>query len=327
MIFQIFNYCMNKKIVFLKLKAIIVFSLCFAFNMMGQIDITDTTALVIAHWKMNESQTYKVSSYNNSTEADKVLSSETINYDLSIKVVDSNQVSYILEWTRSNFEINTENEFDKFIIKMVEDIPFLITTDEFGSSIQVLNWEDVGIEIEKRAEVLKAENKDFPERLKKINRLVRKSSTKELVEENLILDAQQFFAFHGARYKFDERIDLQVKVPNNFGGDPLDANTTMMMDEVNLKQGTFIIRSSQRINPYQLTAVTYDYLSSLNMVGAELPPFEEFPLITKLIWGGSEIHGNSGWVIYSIETKQTNSDKVVTVEERTIELVRKASKE
>ena len=146
------------------------------------------------------------------------------------------------------------------------------------------------------------------------------------METNLIPDIQQLFAYHGAKYKFDERIDYKVKVPNNFGGDPLDANTTLIMDQVNLKQGTFIIRSSQRINPNQLTAVTYDYLSSLNMIGAELPPFEEFPLVTKLIWGGIEIHGLSGWVIFSDETKQTNNDKLVSIEERTIELIRNDSR-
>ena len=315
---------MNKTILIFRVKAVFLFLLGFAFPSIGQIDLSDTTAVVIAHWKMNEVQTYKVSAVTNTTEEDNVIASETIIYDLSVKVVDSTQVGYILEWTRKNYEVSTDKDFDLSLIKIVEGIPFWITTDEFGSSIQVLNWEDVGSEIKKRAEVLKETNKDFPERIKKINKLVRQSSSKELLEMTMIMDAQQFFAFHGAKYKFDERIDLKVKVPNNFGGDPLDANSTLIMDQVNLKQGTFIIRSSQRINPQQLTAVTYDYLSSLNMVGAELPPFEEFPEVTKLSWGGSEIHGNSGWVIYSVETKQTNNNKMVTVEERTIEMVKQS---
>jgi len=305
-----------------KIKAITLFLLGFTFSSYGQIDLTDTTAVVIAHWKMNEVQMYKVSSITNTTEEDKIISSESIAYDLSIKVLDSTQVGYILEWTRKNFEVTSDDDFEKTLVKITEDIPFWLTTDEFGSSIQVLNWEDVGNEIKKRAEALKEANKDFPVRIKKINKILRQSSAKEMVEMTLIQDAQQYFAFHGAKYKFDERIDLKVKVPNNFGGDPLDANATLIMDQVNLKQGTFIIRSSQRINPHQLTAVTYDYLSLMNIEGAALPPFEEFPKVSKLVWGGSEIHGNSGWIIYSIETKQTDNDKVVTVEERTIELVR-----
>ena len=306
----------------LKISAITLLLFGIAFSSFSQIDLSDTTAVVIAHWKMNEMQSYKVSSTSNTTEGSKIISSETILYDLSVKVLDSTQVGYILEWTRKNYKVTSDNDFEKTLIRITEDLPFWIRTDEFGSSIQVLNWEDVGNEIKKRAEVIKEANKDFPERIKRINKIIRQSSSKELVEVSMILDAQQFFAFHGAKYKFDERIDLKVKVPNNFGGDPLDANSTLMMDQVNLAQGTFIIRSSQRINPQQLTAVTYDYLSSLNMVGAELPPFEEFPTITKLNWGGAEIHGNSGWVVYSVETKQTNNDEVVTVEERTIELAR-----
>ena len=316
---------MNRMKQILKAKAIFLFVLGFSITSVGQIDISDTTALVIAHWKMNEEQIFKVSSVTNTMEEEKVIASETILYDLSIKVIDSTSVGYILEWTRKNFDINTEDDFDKEILKITEDIPFWITTDEFGSSIHVLNWEDVGTEIKKKSESLLDTYKDSPEKLKTIKKIIRQSSTKEAVEMTMIQDAQQYFAFHGARYKFDERIDLQVKVPNNFGGDPLDANSTLIMDQINLDQGTFIIRSSQRINPHQLTAVTYDYLKSLNIVGGELPPFNEFPKVTKLIWGGSEIHGASGWVIYSIETKQTNNDTVVTVEERTIELVRKTN--
>ncbi len=306
-----------------KTKIIAFFLLGLAFSSFGQIDLTDTTAIVIAHWKMNEKQMFKVSSITNTTEEEKVISSESVAYDLSIKVLDSTQVGYILEWTRMNFVVTSDDDFEKSLINLTEDIPFWLTTDEFGSSLQVLNWENVGNEVKKRVETLKETNKDFPERIKKLNKILRQSSTKEWVEMTLIQDALQYFAFHGAKYKFDERIDLKVKVPNNFGGDPLDANAILIMDQVNLKQGTFIIRSSQRINPHQLTAVTYDYLSSMNIEGAELPPLEEFPKVSKLIWGGSEIHGNSGWVIFCIETKQTNNDKVVTVEERTIEMVRR----
>ncbi|MEM9547850.1 MAG: hypothetical protein AAGA77_17840 [Bacteroidota bacterium] len=313
------NHILLKKLSTIVFLAIAVFSF-------GQIDKTDTTAVVIAHWKMNEAQMFRVTETTNTTESEKVISSKSIFYDLSIKVIDSTQIGYLLEWKRQNYEITSEDDFAKSLLKMTEDIPFWITTDEFGSSLQVLNWEDVSNEIKSRAEKLKEANKDFPERLKKLNKTIRQASTKASVEMIMIPDALQFLAFHGAKYKFDERIDLQVKVPNNFGGDPLDANSTMIMDQINFTQGTFIIRSSQRINPHQLTAVTYDYLSSLNIVEGELPPFEKFPKITKLIWGGSEIHGNSGWPIYSIETKQTNNDILVTVEERSIELVRDTEK-
>jgi hypothetical protein len=313
---------MNRIQLILKNYLTLLLLLGFACDSSAQIDMSDTTAAVIAFWHLNETQTYKVSNLINTTEEDKVIASETVLYDLSIKIIDSTEAGYLLEWTRTNYDVNTENDFDIVLLKIAEDIPFWITTDEYGSSVQVLNWEDVGNEIKKRVDILKEAHKDFPERIKKLNKLIRQSGSKESVEMNLIPDVLQFLAFHGAKYKFDERIDMQIKVPNNFGGDPLDANTALIMDQVNMQQGTIIIRSSQRINPRQLTAVTYDYLASLNMIGAELPPFEEFPIITKLIWGGSEIHVNSGWIIYSVETKQTNNDKMVTVEERTIELVR-----
>lgn len=305
------------RIVILKFNIAVLFFLCSSFAIYGQIDLADTTALVIAHWKMNEIQQYKTSFTKTVTEEDNLISLDRVKYDLSIKVIDSTQRGYILELLRSNFVIETEDKLNESLLKITENIPILVLTDEFGSSIQALNWEDLGNEIKKKADALLTTNENFKDR---ISRIIRQSSSKEMVENNLLLDIQQLLAFHGAKYKFDERIDLRVKVPNNFGGDPLDANSTLIMDQVNLSQGSFIIRSSQRINPNQLTAVTYDYLKALNIEGADLPSFEEFPLVEKLIWGGAEIHGNSGWVIFSEETKQTNSMKVITEEERTIEL-------
>ena len=228
----------------------------------------------------------------------------------------------MLEWKRNNFEVIANDILDSVLLQISNDIPLLVLTDEFGSSVRSLNWEDAGNEIRSRLESIKKDFENHPDIKKKVNRILRESDSKESFETNMLLDVQQYLAFHGAKYKFDEKVEMQVKVPNNYGGDPLDANATMMLDQVNLQQGTVIIRSSQRVNPYQLTAVTYDYLKSLNMVGAELPAREDFPVVTKLEWGGSEIHVNSGWVIYSVQTKQTTNDKLVTVEEMMIEIKR-----
>jgi len=310
----------------LKIWMTIFCTLGIYFPTFAQIDLSDSTAVVMAHWQLQEEQNFKVSYYKKSTEEEKLISSEAVDYRVKVLVEDATEVGYILEWTRTDFQVTTDDKLEKALHQLTADLPFLILTDEFGSSVQSLNWEDIGTEIKQRCEKLKTQYADAPEKLKKIDRYRQNSSTKEQMELHRMLDIQQYLAFHGAKYKLGERIDLHVQVPNNYGGDPLDANATLIMDEMNLMQNTVIIRSSQRVNPYQLTAVTYDYLKSLHMAGAELPAFADFPTITKLEWGGSEIHVNSGWVIYSVETKQTNNDKVVTVEERSIELRREVEK-
>lgn len=317
---------MNKTKLMFRNCAIVFLLFGIMFPSFGQIDMSDSSAVVMAHWKLKESQKFNVSSFKNSTEEDKLISSEAVSYNVTINVLDSTQVGYLLEWTRSNFDITIEDELDRQLLEITNDIPFMVLTDEFGSSIESLNWEDIGNEIKKRAEKLKEAYSDSPGQIQRIDKAVRQASNKDLVEMNLMLDIHQYLAFHGAKYKFDERIDMKVKVPNNYGGDPLDANSTLKLDQINKEQGTVIIRSSQRVNPYQLTAVTYDYLKSLNIVGADLPPKEEFPMVAKLEWGGSEIHVNSGWVIYSVQTKQTTNDKVVIVEECTIEILREEVK-
>ena len=289
--------------------------------MSAQIDMSDSTVQVISYWKLGDVQDYHL------TESEIVMTNkDTISiienaFDVEIKVTDSTSVGYILEWTRKNFQFSSSNSLDVQLQAILSDTPVLLTTDIYGSNVQVLNWETLSNAVNDKCSLMLIEYEDNLAGLTKINQTKRKYVSKESIETFVIRDVSQFFAYHGAKYQLGETITEDIKMPNNYGGDPLDATAAMVLDELLPENNTSIIKSFLNINARQLTAVTYDYLKSLNIVEGSLPSYEDFPTVTKQIWGGSEIHSNSGWVIYSQESEQVTSGDDVTLKERIIEIV------
>lgn len=300
---------MTKQILFL------LFSF-LAFGVEAQIDLQNSTVSTIPHWNLGETQVYHITESEIALTGEDTTSVEILEFDTQIKVVDSTSAGFIIEWTRKNIKgsVATQVKMENVLL----DFPILITIDIYGSSLNLLNWEDIIAHVNGKLARLQADSSMISTQL---NQLKRRFRDKESISNSAIRDINQFFVYHGAKYLLGETITTNIKVPNNYGGDPLDATGAIVLDELLPDNNTYIVKSFQNINPQQLTAVTYDYLSRLNIVDGALPAYEEFPTILKQIWGGSEIHGPSGWVIYSQESEQITSGEDVTLRERFIEIV------
>jgi len=307
---------MSNKITFF---CIVLSLVCISTSVSGQIDLNDGTVQAIAYWDLNERQSYDIYESDLSVTKGDTTSISTLYYSVNISVSDSTSYGYVLDWLRRKYSFDNIDPLSAAFSSILENYPIQLITNEYGGDVQVLNWEDIGIHVNAQLDQL---SKDYPgERAEKlIAKERRKYKTKESIQDVATHDITQFFAYHGAKYKLGEQIKANIKVPNNYGGDELDASTAMVLDEIIAGNDTYILKSFQSINSQQLTAVTYDYLSSLNIVEGTLPAFQDFPTIMKQIWGGSELHGSTGWLIYSQESQQVTSGEDVTIQERIIEL-------
>ena len=303
-----------KKLILLFLLAIV------SGQVSAQIDMLDSTVQVVSYWKMGETQEYHVMESEIVKIKEDTLAITENSFDVIIEVTDSASFGYILEWTRTNFQFSNASPLEVRLAAVLSDSPIMLRTDIYGSGIEVLNWEDIATAVVGICNSLLEEYKGKAAAISKINQVIRKHSTKESIETFVVREVNQFFAYHGAKYKLGETITENIKIPNNYGGDPLDATAALVLDELLPENNTSIIKSFQNINPQQLTAVTYDYLKSLNIVEGTLPAYEDFPTVTKQIWGGSEIHSASGWVIYSQESEQVTNGDDVTLKDRIIEI-------
>lgn len=287
----------------------------------AQIDMRDSTVQSIAYWRMGESQKYQISESEITTVLEDTVSQTALVYTATVTVADSTSYGYLLSWTRSNYQIGDASSLSSKLKQILVDYPILISTDMYGSAPVVLNWEDIAAHVNTEATSLKKLYEGNEKAINDIDRVIKIHGSQEEINQRVIRDMLQLLAYHGAKYKLGEPVTTEDKIPNNYGGDPLDATTAMVLDEILPINNTYIVKTFQNINPQQLKAVTYDYLSRINIVEGALPDYEDFPTIMKQIYGGAEIHGPSGWVIYSQETEQVTSGEDVTTKERLIELL------
>ena len=297
--------------------------LVFTLPIYSQINSADSTVQVIGYWDKNEKQTYIITenSYQvkNSTDT---INRQLYTYNVDVEILDSTANSYIIKWLYTNFDIKeSANPVLAKLISISDSLSVIIKTDEYGSFQEVLNWEEGRDFIKKSCELLKPEFKTIPNFDKVIDQIKNLYSSKESIENSAIDEIHQFYAFHGVKYKLDEEINANIKIPNTYGGKPFDALLTGMLEQINAEDDNAIFRMWQTADSKQVTDAAYDYLNSMQQT-MKVPEVkrEDFPVSTNDVRTASSIDGDTGWVLYSIQTKEIVADNILQVNERNIEL-------
>jgi hypothetical protein len=304
------------------MKKLLVFGIIFLIssNLFSQISIKDSTVQVIGYWSKYDKQSYDVTYEKYKVKNKDTISRELMKYEVDVKIIDSTANSYTIEWFYKNYSIDTENELVRKLTSIANDISVKIKTDEYGAFVEVIDWEEVRDYLEKVTEKLKVELKDVPNYKEIIANVMSIYSTKESVEANAIKDALQFYKFHGVKYKLGEELTGKLETSNNFGGKPFETDVQYSLDEINETDGNSILRSNEIINSEELTDATYNYLKKLGTFGDKFPPRNKFPSFTNETNTASRIHGETGWIIYSIETKTVTAEETTNIEERIMEI-------
>lgn len=297
-----------------------ILSAIIHLNISAQINMDDSSVQVVGYWSVNDKQSFDMTYGKYKIKESDTTSREFIKYEVDITIKDSTATSYTIEWLYKNYEIQSDNPLVQKLSKVAEDLAVVIKTDEFGAVQEVVNWEEVRDYIQKATEILKKELKEVPNADQIIGQIMGIYMSKEAIEGNAIKDALQFYTFHGGAYTLNEKVTGQMQIMNNYGGDPFDTEVTLSLDEIDEEDGSSIIRMHQLVNSEQLTNATYGYLQKLGSFGGQMPSREEFPALTNEVWTASRIHSETGWVTYSIETKQIKAEGTTNIEERIIQL-------
>lgn len=286
----------------------------------GQINMTDSTAQVIGYWDKNEKQTYIVTQEKYKIKDSDITSRDFYKYTVDITIVDSTANSYIIDWFYKDYEIESENTLMQKLSPITKDMHVKIRTDELGVFQEVINWKEIRDYILKGTKLLKKETKDIPNMNDFIKQIEELYSTKESIELGAVKEIHQFYSFHGEIYKYGEVYNADIKAANMYGGEPFDTELTVWLDELNPDDNNIIIRMQQSVDPEQLANAAYDFITkTAGTMKIPAPKREDIPEISNDTWTASRIH-ESGWIIYSIETKEVNAEGQTTVEERIIEI-------
>ena len=282
--------------------------------------MSDSTVQVVGYWYVGEMESYDISYETYKVNGTDTTERELTRYEVDVTIKDSTASTYTIEWFYKNYEIQTEDPIVQKIASVAEDIRVLIKTDELGTIIEVVNWEEVRDFMLEATETVKKEFSDVPEIGPILDQMMGIYTSKQAIEGNAIKDAIQFYNYHGAKYTLGEELTGKMYTQNNYGGEPFDTDVRVSLDEINEENDNSVFRMYQTIDSEQLTDATYNYLKDLGGLGAQMPPRESFPPLTTETWSASRIHGSTGWIIYSIETREVQAEGTVQVEERIIEI-------
>jgi hypothetical protein len=115
---------------------LIIYILLFSFLAQAQ----DSDIPVIAYWEQGANYTFRVRKTQEKWEENKITTKENSGYIAGLKVLDSTETSYKLEWS---FQPDDTFESES-LISFFELIPNVIyTTDENGIFDEILNWKDI----------------------------------------------------------------------------------------------------------------------------------------------------------------------------------------
>jgi hypothetical protein len=290
-------------------------------NSFAQINMNDSTVQTIGYWDRNETYSYMVTSTKYKVTKEDTTAREVLKYDIDITIKDSTATSYTVEWLYKNFQSDSKNALLKKLAAISENLRVLIKTDEMGAFQEVVNWQEISSKMKKAIDVVKKEFKSVPKLDEILKPLEATYTTKAGIEGTVMMEAQQYYTFHGGKYKLGEEVSAKIQLPNNYGGTPIDADLTIRLDEINTDDNNYIIRYWQISDSRQLTDAAFEFVKKLAAAsGAKnVPTRDKMPATTHEEDVASRIH-NTGWVIYTVRTKVVDVDGVSSVDEVVIEM-------
>ena len=288
----------------------------------GQINMADSTVQVICYWDKLEKQTYLITNESYKIRGADTTARKFSSYEVDVTIIDSTENTYTIEWLYKNVKPDAADSVMLRIAKLSEGMRVVITTDELGVFKGVENWEEIRDSIASALVVLKAEYGALPNLDAVINHVKNLYSSKAAIEGGAVKDISQFYTFHGLKYGLGEELTGQIQLANLYGGEPFDTDVSILLDEINADDDNAVFRMWQNVNTQQLTDATYGYLKDMAAATkSPIPPRNKFPEVSNEIRTAARIHGPSGWIIYSIETREVMAEDSMNVEERIIEIL------
>lgn len=304
----------------MKIRLLTLFLLLKGFTAFGQINMADSTTQVISYWNKEEKNNYSVSLETIKIRELDTIYRATTRYNVEITVLDTSNKSLMIQWLYKDFTTDSQIPIVRKLVDITKDMKIIFKTDEFGAFVEVVNWREVKDYIQEGITTLSKDLNGIPGIDKVLKQLEATYSTKEAIENGSISDVYQFHFFHGLKYRLGEVLEGNLKVSNIYGPEPFDSDVQIYLDEINVEDNNFIMRASQNVNSEQLINATMNYLkTTTQMMAVDQVKIEDMKDLKHESFTASRIH-NTGWVIYSIQTKTIKLDNVTNIEERIIEL-------
>lgn len=288
------------------------------FVLSAQINKENSTVQTIAYWNLGEKHEYSIMREQVKLKENDTISKKISTYDVDIIVVDSTATSYIVEW----YYKNNKDQENYDLNKKENGLKIRFKTDEMGTFQEILNLNEVQNYVKKTLDELKNSINNSSKEIEPFfNNMKNVFTAKEIIESVFLNDIQVFHSFYGGQYTLGEVIEDQIEIDNVFGGSPYLADITLVLEDIDFEEDSYVLKYYQSINPEQLKTIVEDVSEQLGKGISSEEKKLDFDKIgingfENEVYIGSVIH-DSGWILYTNYTKSialenyTNIDSVI----------------
>lgn len=303
----------------LKSTQIFIFFFLCSVSATAQINVEDSSAQAVTYWNKGDVQTYVITNERLSLKGADTSELESGTYEVTLEVLDSTENSYTLQWVSNVVGTRAEDVLRQKLLEVSGNVRIIYKTDEMGTFLEVVNWEELRDRIDKAIEMLVGMDGDT--KGNPIAEAVRKLySTKEAIESVVIKDIQQFHLFFGVKYLLNNPVEMELKVPNIIGPEPFDARLVVELKDIYPEDSLFVLTALQQVDEAQLENSVFEYLSMIaKETGGALPLREDLKGLKNEVFTVSSMH-DSGWVLYSEQTNTVSLGTITKIEKRIIKL-------
>ena len=270
-----------------------LFLLLFFNYTSAQINIQDSLVANTAYWMLHDDATYDVYYVNT-----KVIENDSITLlnkrnIVTMKIVDSTNISYDIEWTYHKTDEKDVNK-NKFQIKF--------QTDEFGSFKKWLNKLEVLKELQNDNYPYFIQNeKKFIETLVIAQTLKPNEVIYEVLENYLLINIFHYLNFSGGSYPMNQLSWVTIEIENPINKKKMESSIISEVEYFEENHNTYILTSTTQPNQADLNS----FLKEIIKIN------DDHALYYNEIKNRSLFH-NSGWLIQNeIENKMTYNNEVM----------------
>jgi len=255
-----------------------VFTL-FVCSVSAQNQFTDTSTTIVTYWKKGETNIFDISNSKEKYQDGKLSSKGGSNYEAHVKILEETDKSYTIQWTYKNITTSKdENPIVASMAKMSEGLQVIYKTDELGAFSELVNWEEMRDYLNRSIDKMLKQFDNNPQVAAVFNQVKGAFQTKEALEQLMIKDIQLYHSPYGAEYNLNEKLSVDMALPNMLGGDPFPAILTIELTELNPSKDNCILTTTQSVDKEKGSEIIYAFVNQMaTALGKPIPEGEELP--------------------------------------------------
>ena len=230
----------------------------------GQTQIsTDTSVIVIPHWKKGEIHNVKFTNTTIDIEKGKEIKYPTT-FNASFTVLEKDSSGYVIQWlyTKCNLasnDVSVENQILTGLLNTNLICKLTIT----GRFKELLNLNDVKIATDKVIGNLMERNTNNPTMYVQYNGAKQIAATKLGLETILLKQVKLYHFSFGFKYRLNYVQENKMKIVNTFGGQPFDAIEKVQLSKLDNVNTVCVIQTQKTVDTEVLKSQLVEYLKKL----------------------------------------------------------------